>query len=144
MDAERQQTEAYASLRRRRESLEHRILELERALAGAKAEASVLAPLAAARAELVEVLDTLRRFEDAEHDPNVVEMWDTVTVRRQGSSEEEPFTIVGSVEARANESWISSDSPLGTALLGRKAGDTVTVEAPAGTVRYRVVSIERS
>ena len=38
---------------------------------------------------------------------------------------------------------ISEDSPFGKALMGRKAGDEVTVEAPKGVIHYRIDSIER-
>ena len=38
---------------------------------------------------------------------------------------------------------VSEDSPFGKALMGRKAGDEVIVEAPRGAIRYRVDSIER-
>ena len=41
------------------------------------------------------------------------------------------------------ERKVSEDSPFGKALMGRKAGDEITVEAPRGVIRYRVDSIER-
>ncbi|MGH2683651.1 MAG: GreA/GreB family elongation factor [Actinomycetota bacterium] len=133
------------SLENRRQELKDRIQDLERAVAGAKADASALPALAAARAELTEVLEALRRLDrPGEHDPNLVEMGDTVTVREERSSETERYTIVDPVEASVGETWISAESPLGSALLGRRAADTVIVEAPGGTVRYTVISIDRS
>ena len=53
------------------------------------------------------------------------------------------YTIVGSQEANVMERKVSEDSPFGKALMGRKAGDEITVEAPRGVIRYRVDSIER-
>jgi len=57
-----------------------------------------------------------------------------------GSTEHE-FEIVGEWEADPAEKKISHTSPLGQALLNKKKGDTVEVEAPAGRVVYEIVSI---
>lgn len=54
----------------------------------------------------------------------------------------ETFTIVGSAEARPAQGRISNESPVGRALLGKKAGDKVAVTLPNGTdVTYRIKSI---
>ena len=66
----------------------------------------------------------------------------TVTV--QGADgKEASYKIVGSQEADVMSRAISEESPFGKALMGRKAGDEVTVEAPKGVIHYRVDSIER-
>lgn len=52
------------------------------------------------------------------------------------------FTIVGSSEAKPEEGLISNESPLGKALLGKKAGETVTVKAPIGNLTYKITKIE--
>jgi transcription elongation factor GreA len=145
MSTESARKKARRSLEQRRQLLKDRILDLEQAVAGSEADASALPALGAARAELAEVVEALRRLDLADdHDPNLVELGDTVTVREEGSSETERYTMVNPVEATVDESWISAESPLGAALLGRRAGDTVTVETPGGTVRYAVLSIDRS
>jgi len=54
---------------------------------------------------------------------------------------EETFTIVGSAEADAKAGKISFTSPIGRALMGRKPGETVRVQVPAGTLDYRVVEV---
>lgn len=51
------------------------------------------------------------------------------------------FTIVGSNEADPGKGLISNESPLGQAFLGHRVGDTVEVTVPAGTVKYRLLSI---
>ena len=56
---------------------------------------------------------------------------------------EELYAIVGSQEANPMECRISDDSPFGRAMLGHAVGDIVEVEAPVGTLKYKVVSIER-
>ncbi|MBI2029559.1 transcription elongation factor GreA [Candidatus Gottesmanbacteria bacterium] len=52
------------------------------------------------------------------------------------------FTIVGEWESNPNEKKISHTSPLGKALIGKKAGDIAIVEAPAGRVNYKILKIE--
>ncbi len=57
--------------------------------------------------------------------------------------EEVEFTLVGSAQANSLENRISNESPVGRALLGKKVGDTVDVEAPAGVLQYKVLEIQR-
>lgn len=61
---------------------------------------------------------------------------------KQGKSKAFTVTIVGEFEAEPGEPTISSVSPLGKALMGKKKGDTVQVKAPAGEVEYTIVSIK--
>ena len=58
--------------------------------------------------------------------------------------EEMEFRIVGSTEANSLQNKISNESPIGRALIGAKVGDVVDVEAPAGVVQYKVLSIHRA
>jgi transcription elongation factor GreA len=64
-----------------------------------------------------------------------------VTVVEAGF-EPETYSIVGSAEANPGAGRISNESPLGKALIGHKAGDKVTFQAPGGPVEIKVVSIE--
>jgi len=57
--------------------------------------------------------------------------------------EELEFSIVGSTEANSLQNRISNESPVGKALLGRRVGETVTVETQAGDIAYRVLEINR-
>jgi transcription elongation factor GreA len=59
----------------------------------------------------------------------------------KGTDGEERLTIVGSAEASPRDGRISNESPVGQALMGRKKGDKVTVQTPAGSADYTVVSI---
>ncbi len=70
-----------------------------------------------------------------------VKLGNTVSVLDVEYNEEETYTIVGSVEANPTENKISDDSPLGAALLGKKEGNTVVVEAPVGEIEYKIVKI---
>jgi transcription elongation factor GreA len=63
-------------------------------------------------------------------------------VKITGSDGDEEFTIVGSAEASPRDGRISNESPVGTALMGHKKGDKVTVQAPAGPIEFTVVSVD--
>ena len=56
--------------------------------------------------------------------------------------EEDSYEIVGSQEANPRQGRISDDSPVGRALHGHRAGDTVCVAAPAGEIRLQILSVE--
>lgn len=58
--------------------------------------------------------------------------------------EELEYKIVGSTEANSLKGKISNESPLGRALIGKKVGDEVKVEAPVGELSYKVLEIQRS
>jgi transcription elongation factor GreA len=58
--------------------------------------------------------------------------------------EEIEFAIVGSTESNSLSNKISNESPLGGALLGKRAGDTVKVETQMGEIEYKVISIRKS
>jgi len=64
-----------------------------------------------------------------------------VTVVEDGYDDEETYHIVGPLEADPTKGKISNESPLGEALLGRVVGDTITVQAPAGEIAFRIVKI---
>ena len=63
------------------------------------------------------------------------------TVRGE-SGEEDSYALVGTTEADATHGRISNESPVGSAVIGHKVGDTVEVSIPHGTISYTIVSIE--
>jgi transcription elongation factor GreA len=63
---------------------------------------------------------------------------DTVVIQDEDGSTEE-YTIVGAAEANPREGKISNESPLGKALLNHHPGDEVTVEAPGGSFKVKVL-----
>ncbi len=65
-----------------------------------------------------------------------------VTVSEDGTDEVETFMMVGAAEADPSQGRLSNVSPLGQALLGKKVGDKVTVQAPAGEMVFEIVAIE--
>ena len=70
---------------------------------------------------------------------DAVDVGHTVTVKVGAT--QAAFRIVGEWEANPSEKKISNESPLGVALMGRKVGEKVEVEAPAGKILYTVVGI---
>jgi len=75
------------------------------------------------------------------HTAGNVEVGTTITVIKKGDKEERTFTIVGSEETDSINGKISNESPLGNAILGKKAGETVKVETPKGIVEYTIKKI---
>ncbi len=71
-----------------------------------------------------------------------VQLGSTVVVREVGTDLEETYVIVGSVEVDPMNGRISNVSPLGKALLGRRAGERVTVETPGGEIEFEVLRVE--
>ena len=65
-----------------------------------------------------------------------------VKVRDMEDGFEEDFTIVGSQEADPATGRISDESPIGRALLGHKAGDEISVHAPAGVIQYLILEVQ--
>ena len=57
--------------------------------------------------------------------------------------EEEEYHFVGSQEADPMDGKISDESPFGKAMLGKKVGDVVEVEAPIGIVKYEILKLEK-
>ncbi len=70
---------------------------------------------------------------------NIIKLGSTVKVNT--GSDKEEFTVVGEWEADPKERKISHESPLGKALIGKKVGEKVEVEAPAGKIVYTIEAI---
>ena len=95
-------------------------------------------------AELEEILLHAVIVDESEMDSDKISIGCLVTVTNMDTRKQLPaYKIVGSQEADVMSRAISEDSPFGKALMGRKAGEEVTVEAPRGVIHYRVDKIER-
>ncbi|MBI2624621.1 transcription elongation factor GreA [Candidatus Parcubacteria bacterium] len=64
------------------------------------------------------------------------------TVEVESGRERATYTIVGSEESQPLEGRISNESPLGLAFLGHKTGESVTVRAPAGERKYKIIKVQ--
>ncbi|MEJ2486440.1 MAG: transcription elongation factor GreA [Anaerolineales bacterium] len=78
---------------------------------------------------------------DGSNNNGVIDVGSHITIQ-EGSYPEERYHMVGAREANPMEGRISNESPIGKALLGRKAGDTVTVETPGGAMELKILSVE--
>lgn len=88
-----------------------------------------------------ELEDVLKRVEVVEEEKaGVVSVGSHVRVHLDGNEQE--FKIVGALEADPTDGKISHESPLGQALLGKKVGDKVEINAPAGKLTYHVLEIK--
>ena len=67
----------------------------------------------------------------------------TVKVYDESYNEEVEYTIVGSAEADPMNNKISDESPIGKALLGKRVGDVVSVEVPAGIIKLKILEIRK-
>ncbi|MBI2031382.1 MAG: transcription elongation factor GreA [Candidatus Levybacteria bacterium] len=90
--------------------------------------------------ELEELLRQAIVIEENHKTGKIVKLGSTVTLNIKGKKE--IFTVVGEWEADPKEKKISHESPLGKALIGKKVGEKIEVEAPAGKVVYSIVSVK--
>jgi transcription elongation factor GreA len=91
-------------------------------------------------AELEHLLKNANIIDETHTNCHVVNVGCSVNVELEEG--EMDFTIVGSAEADPEKGWISNESPIGKALLGKKAGDEIEVTVPAGTIRYKIKKIK--
>lgn len=82
-----------------------------------------------------------RIIEDDGKRLTTVQVGAKVTIQENGD-DPEIFTIVGAAEANPRAGLISNESPLGRALLDKKVGDLVTVNAPSGAFKVKITSID--
>ena len=93
-------------------------------------------------AELEAILANCEVIQDNDKNKDVVKMESVVVLHDVEFDEDIEYTIVGSSEADSLNNKISNESPLGAALIGKKKGDTVKVEAPVGEIEFTVVSVK--
>lgn len=103
-----------------------------------------------ARQEQAEIEDRISHLESLlkkavivdEQRKDVVGIGSVVKVRKQGETETKIYKIVGSEEADMTNGKISNLSPIGSALLGKKEGETFSFSTPKGQATYTLVSID--
>ncbi|OGG00346.1 transcription elongation factor GreA, partial [Candidatus Gottesmanbacteria bacterium RBG_13_37_7] len=118
------------------------------ALARGQGDLSENSEYAAAKQDLAFIDGRISELEQVLHEAKVVisrskkkvDIGCKVTLHLK--NKKEVFTIVGEWEADPTRQKISHSSPLGKALLGKKVGDKVEVEAPAGKILYKILSID--
>lgn len=94
-------------------------------------------------AELENKIRFARIIDESEIDTKTVQIGNIVTVHDEEFDEDVQYTIVGSTEVDLAQNKISNESPMGAALLGAKKGQVVSVEAPAGVMKYKILAIKK-
>lgn len=107
----------YSAAREKQSRIEGRILELQEMI------------------EHAEVIDVDNQGSDAANVGSVVRVFDLEY------EEEDEYKIVGATEADPARLFVSSESPIGAALIGTHVGDVVDVETPGGVIKLRILSI---
>ena len=77
-------------------------------------------------------------------DKDHVRLGSRVTLRDMELKEDYKYELVGTNEADPLRNKISNESPVGTAILGKKKNSTVIIKAPAGSLKYKIVGIDNS
>ncbi len=93
--------------------------------------------------ELENIIAHVVIIDSDDQDSDSVVIGSRITVEDCETGDREEFQIVGSQEADPMNGRISEESPFGRALLGKKSGEEVLVDAPAGMLHYRVVGIQK-
>ena len=94
-------------------------------------------------AEIEDILAHAVIIEDENEASGRVGLGCFVTVRNLKTGVEATYKITGSQEANPMEHKLSDDSPFGRACVGKSAGESFTVNAPAGSFTMKVVSVSR-
>ncbi len=94
-------------------------------------------------AELESKIRNAKIIDEKEIDTKTVQIGNLVKLLDIEFNEEVEYTIVGSTEVNLAENKISNVSPIGKALLGRKKGETVDVDAPDGIIQYKILAIKK-
>ena len=92
-------------------------------------------------AEIEVMLKNVEIIEDVKGDSQIVVIGVKVKALDMEFDEECEYLVVGSTEADPMAGKISDESPLGKALLGKKIGDEVIVDAPAGELKFKILEI---
>ena len=102
----------------------------------AKVEARIL--------ELESLIENAEIIDESTMDARSISLGSVVKLFDEDFDEDITYSIVGSNQADPLEQKISDQSPIGRALMGKKAGERVTVTAPAGELHFKVLEVARA
>ncbi|MBE0446542.1 MAG: transcription elongation factor GreA [Actinobacteria bacterium] len=94
--------------------------------------------------QINDMLSMARVIEDNGYKSSRVAIGSYVVLLDVESGDEEEYQIVGSFEADPTNHRISNESPVGRAIMGKKAGETVQVRVPEGSLEYKILEIKKS
>ncbi len=93
--------------------------------------------------QLENMLKNAKVIDEDDIKTDVVSVGSKVTILDMEFDEEIEYYIVGSAEANPSQFKISNESPVGSALMGKKKGTVVDVVVPDGIVKYKIISIKK-
>ena len=91
--------------------------------------------------KLKELISNARIIDESQIDTSKVFIRSKVKIKNLKNNATMEYLLVAESEANLKEGKISVDSPIGKGLLGKKVGEKVEVEAPAGTIVYTIASV---
>ena len=94
--------------------------------------------------EIEKILKNVEVVDEDEVDLDTISIGCRVRLYDVGMEEEVEYQIVGSTEADSLNCKISNESPVGSALIGRKVGETIEVETQIGLLMFRILEIQRA
>ena len=94
--------------------------------------------------ELEALIENAEIIDETNMDVRSISLGSVVKLFDEDFEEEITYNIVGSNQADPLEKKISDQSPIGRALMGKKAGDSVSVTAPAGELHFKVLEVARA
>jgi transcription elongation factor GreA len=92
-------------------------------------------------AKLEDVIANARIVDESKIDLSKVSILTTIKIKNVGNGAQMKYTLVAENEADLKIGKISVDSPIGKALLGKKVGENVEVQVPAGKVTFQITEI---
>ena len=92
-------------------------------------------------AKLEEIISNARIVDNTKIDLSKASILTTVTIKNVKNAATMKYTLVAQNEADLKQGKISVDSPIGKALLGKKVGEKVDVQVPAGSVTFEITQI---
>ncbi len=98
-------------------------------------------------AQIAELEETIAHVKIVNHEDintNVANIGLTVKVLYVEDDDEVEYSLVGSREVDVLNNKISDQSPIGKAIMGTKAGDSVTVDIPSGTIKLKILEVKKT
>jgi len=90
------------------------------------------------------MLPNIKTFSYGTVKTDAVNVGTKVSVEIEGKKIKTDFVITGILEVCIEKGFVSNESPLGAALLGKKVGDVVAVKVPAGLTKYKILKIGKA
>ena len=93
-------------------------------------------------AQLQNLLSSARLIDESKLDTSSVSILSKVTIKNKKTGASVTYTLVSEEEADLKAGRISTQSPIGKGLLGKKKGDHATIKTPAGTIEFEITNID--